>query len=77
VNPLTFQANFEHAPAFDLLGSYFPSWILCFAVGVVVTFLAHAIFMKTKFVRYLWPLPLLYPSLVCLVTFATWLAFFA
>jgi hypothetical protein len=45
-------------------------------VGVVFTFLAHWVFVKAKLVRHLWPLPVVYPSLVCLVTFAAWLTFF-
>lgn len=65
-----------NAPVFDLLGSYFPSWIVCFLVGVAVTFVAHALFVKIKLVRHLWPLPVVYPSLVCLITFAAWLTFF-
>ena len=69
--------RFEHAPAFDLLGSYFPSWLLCFGVGLIVTLLVHAMLVKIKWVRYLWPLPLVSPSLVCLVTFGAWLKFFA
>jgi hypothetical protein len=76
MNFLTSGANTQHAPIFDFLGSYFPSWIVCFLVGVVFTFLAHWVFVKAKLVRHLWPLPVVYPSLVCLVTFAAWLTFF-
>jgi hypothetical protein len=71
------EPKYHHAPAFELLGSYFPSWLVCFLVGVAVSFLAHWIFVKTRLVSHLWPLPLVYPCLVSLVTFVTWLTFFA
>lgn len=76
VAPLLALSGCEHAPAFNLLGSYFPSWILCFAAGVLVTLLAHACFSRINFTRQLWPLPIVYPALTCLVAFGTWLVLF-
>lgn len=70
------MSPYELAPVFNLLGSYFPSWIVCFLAGLVVTFLSHLVFVKARFVRYLWPLPVVYPGLVSLVTFGMWLTFF-
>lgn len=70
-------AGCEHAPAFNLLGSYFPSWILCFTAGVLVTVLAHAFFTRINFVRQLWPLPIVYPALTSLVAFGAWLSLFS
>lgn len=67
----------SYAPTFNILGSYFPSWILCCALAALVTFAAHAWFAKTRLVRELWPLPLVYTALFCLVSCTVWLLFFA
>ncbi len=69
--------SYYHAPAFNLLGSYFPSWIICFVAGVFTTFITHVTFLRINFTRQLWPLPIVYPALTCLVTFALWLTFFS
>lgn len=64
------------APIFNLLGSYFPAWILCFVVGVTVALLAHYLFVRVDLVRYLWPLSIVYPALTCLVACGLWLLCF-
>ena len=77
MNLAALLTGYDHAPAFNILGSYFPSWIACFVIGVLVTFLAHLLFTRINFVRQLWPLPVVYPALTCLVTFALWLTLFS
>ena len=76
MNSFTAGAH-RHAPTFDILGSYFPSWLICFFAASAITLLAHWIFSRTRLEQYLWPLPLVYPSLVCAVTCFAWLTFFA
>lgn len=62
------------APAFDILGSFFPAWLLCLAVGLLLTFLARWLLLRLKIVI---AIPILtYPSLTCLFACALWLAFF-
>nr|WP_024912746.1 YtcA family lipoprotein [Chania multitudinisentens] len=34
------------APAFSLLGSYFPSWIACAVIGIVVAIIARVLFIR-------------------------------
>jgi hypothetical protein len=65
-----------YPPSFNILGSYFPSWLVCFAAATVLTFLAHVLFTRTKLVHELWPLPLLYVALVSLFTCVLWIIFF-
>lgn len=67
----------SRSPAFNVLGSYFPDWIACLAVAVVLTFAAHALFTKLQIVNELWPLPLLYPALVCFMSCTVWLIAFS
>jgi len=62
------------APSFDILGSFFPAWLACLAMGLVLTVAARWVFLRLHIVI---ALPILtYPSLTALFTFALWLAFF-
>jgi YtcA family len=62
------------APSFDILGSFFPAWLACLAVALLLTFAARWLLLRLHVVI---ALPVLvYPSLAALFTFALWLAFF-
>ena len=64
----------SRAPSFDILGSFFPAWLLCLALGLLLTVAARWLLLR---VRVVLALPILtYPSLTALFTFALWLAFF-
>ncbi len=64
----------SRAPSFDLLGSFFPAWLVCLAVGLLLTATARWLLLR---VRIELALPVFtYPSLTALFTFALWLAFF-
>jgi hypothetical protein len=62
------------APSFDILGSFFPAWLVCLALGLLLTVAARRLLLRLHIVI---ALPILtYPSLTALLTFALWLAFF-
>lgn len=62
------------APSFDVLGSFFPAWLACLALGLLLTVAARWLLLRLHVVI---ALPILtYPSLTALFTFALWLAFF-
>jgi len=64
----------SRAPSFDILGSFFPAWLLCLAFALLLTAAARWLLLR---VRVALALPVLtYPSLTALFTFALWLAFF-
>jgi hypothetical protein len=65
------------APSLNVLGSFFPSWILCGVIGILLAFGARMLFVRANFEKELSPLILVYPSLAALFTFATWLLFFS
>ena len=61
------------APAFDVLGSFFPAWLVCFAVAILLAVLCRAVLQPRVEIA----LPVLvYPSLTAIFTFALWLALF-
>ncbi|AEU34594.1 YtcA family lipoprotein [Granulicella mallensis] len=66
----------SYSPSFNLLGSYFPSWIVCFAVATALTAVIHAVFTKTKLVTELWPLPVVYTCLISFLSCTLWIIFF-
>jgi hypothetical protein len=62
------------APSFDVLGSFFPAWLACLAVAVVLTAAARLLLLRLHLVI---ALPVLtYPSLTALFAFAFWLVLF-
>jgi hypothetical protein len=64
----------SRAPSFDILGSFFPAWLLCLALGLLLTVATYWLLLR---VRVPVALPILaYPSLTALFTFALWLIFF-
>jgi hypothetical protein len=60
----------SRAPSFNILGSFFPAWILC---GVVV----RLFFVRIKLEAHLSPMILVYPCLAAFFTFTVWLVFFS
>jgi hypothetical protein len=63
-------------PTFNVLGSYFPSWLVCVGISIVLTFLAHALVTRNNLADQLWPLPVVYASLLCFFSCTLWLIFF-
>ena len=61
------------APAFDVLGSFFPAWLVCFAVGILLAVICRVLLQHR--VEIAFPI-LVYPSLTAIFTFALWLAIF-
>jgi hypothetical protein len=67
-------AGCSHAPSVDILGSFFPAWLVCFVAAVLLAVLCRFVLgrfqMKVE-------LPVLgYVSLTACLTFALWLIFF-
>jgi YtcA family len=70
--PLLFTAC-ARAPSFDILGSFFPAWLVCVAVAIVLTILARE--LLRRYVEIVYPV-FVYPSLTACFTFALWLLLF-
>jgi hypothetical protein len=65
-----------HSPTVDVLGSYFPAWMICIVSGLTLTLIAHWIVQACHLKPYLGPAPLIYSSLMIIFTFATWILFY-
>jgi hypothetical protein len=70
---LAVQLFSYHSPTVDLLGSYFPAWMVCIISGLTLTLVAHWIVEALHLKSYLGPAPLIYSCLIIIFTFATWI----
>ena len=66
----------SRAPLFNILGSFFPAWILCGVLGTLLTVGVRILFVRINFEPELSPLILIYPCMAALFTFWIWLVFF-
>ena len=64
------------APSFDIIGSFFPVWMVCVAIAVVLAFVVRYFLLRAKLEQEVGPLALFYPSVVILFTSLLWLTFF-
>jgi hypothetical protein len=75
--PVLLATGCSRAPSFNILGSFFPAWILCSLLGILLTGAVRVLFVRMNFEQELSPLILIYPCLAALFTFLIWLLFFS
>jgi hypothetical protein len=66
----------QRAPSIDVLGSFFPAWLLCLILGIVLTTGTRFLLLKLHLEEALSPPVLMYACATALFTFALWLLFF-
>src|SRR5262249_25627227 len=66
----------NYAPTMDLLGSYFPAWMLCAAVGIVAAVIIRQILSVAGIGDYIVAPLLTYAALAVSATLVTWLVWF-
>jgi hypothetical protein len=66
----------HNSPTVDVLGSYFPAWMVCILSGLTLTLIAHWIVELRNLKPYLGPVPLIYSCLMIIFAFATWILFY-
>ena len=65
------------APTFDILGSFFPSWLVCLFAGIVLAAITNRIFGRLALDKeILWPV-VVYPCLALFFACVFWLIFFS
>ena len=65
------------APSVNILGSFFPAWLISIVTGLVLALIAWRVLIATGVAPYLTPAGLVYPCLAALMIFASWLVLFA
>lgn len=69
-------AGCGQAPSLNIIGSFFPAWLICMVVGIVLAFIVSQVLAHFKLNRLIaWPV-LAYPCLAAAVAFTLWLFFF-
>jgi len=63
-------------PQINIIGSFFPSWMLCAVIGIGAALLGRWLFVLTGLHPYVGPPALIYTCLALLVTLVLWGAFF-
>lgn len=72
-----FLAGCGRAPSFNILGSYFPSWLLCIFAGVAgASVIAFVLAKMGRQGLIRWAI-IVYPSLAVSIAFTLWLLFFS
>ena len=70
------SASCSRAPSVDILGSFFPVWMVCLTIGVFLSFGLRILLLRTRMEAEVGPLALFYPCAVILFTGLLWLIFF-
>ena len=65
-----------HCPSLNIFGTFFPSWMLCALLGIVVSIVAYAVLSRTRLGSEIKPVLLAYPAVALWVTFFLWLSFY-
>jgi YtcA family len=69
-------AGCSASPAQDMLGSFFPAWMLCAAAGIVIAIILSQLFGVLGLNRYLLAPPLTYLCIAVAGTLLVWLLWF-
>jgi hypothetical protein len=69
-------AGCGRAPSVDIIGSFFPVWMICLTLAIVLAFVVRYLLVRYHLESEVGPLALFYPSVVVLFTCVLWLVFF-
>lgn len=67
----------SRSPSIDVLGSYFPAWIVCCVVGIVLAMATYFILVRTKLEPAIPVKVLVYPCAAAAYTFLIWIIFYS
>ena len=63
----------QRAPSFNILGSFFPAWLRCVTLGILLAAGTRFLLLAVHLEEALSPPIVMYPCLVALFTFGLWL----
>jgi hypothetical protein len=72
-----FLSGCGRAPSFEIVGSFFPAWLLCMVAGLLFATIVNWIFARKRWEKNVpWAI-VVYPCLAVFFSFTVWLIFFA
>ena len=69
-------AGCNGAPAIDVLGSFFPAWMVCIIAAVALAFVVRYFLLKYQLESEVGHLAIFYPCVVVFLACGLWLLFF-
>jgi len=66
----------QRVPSVNVLGAFFPAWMLCILAGITLALLARQLFNAIGLDPWIGPRAVVYPALAVGAMFATWIVFF-
>jgi hypothetical protein len=74
---VVFLSGCGRAPTFNILGSFFPAWLMCMLAGIVLAAAANRLFVYLRIDNEIvWSI-LVYPCLAMFFACTFWLIFFS
>jgi hypothetical protein len=71
---LLLTAGCSQDPSYDVMGSLFPAWLVCFVLGALLAVGGRWLLLRARIAV---PFPVLvYPCMAAVFTFAIWLIFY-
>jgi hypothetical protein len=70
------RAGEGHSPTVDVIGSYFPAWIVCIIAGIFSTVIVRLLLVGLTVHRYILLKPVVYVGMTAFFTALVWLMFF-
>ena len=67
----------SHSPDFNILGSYFPAWLLCITVGIVLTTVIYWLLQRMHLEAEVRPSIVVYPCMAAFLAFMLSLVLFS
>ena len=64
------------APSFNILGSFFPAWLVCIITGIVLAAAFYGLFVRLQLESEIRPTIVVYPCLALFWACTLWLIFF-
>jgi hypothetical protein len=66
----------QRVPSINVLGAFFPSWMLCAIVGIALTLIVRWVLIAAGADGELGPRGIVYPALALALGLGTWLVLF-
>jgi YtcA family len=67
----------SRAPSFNILGSFFPAWLICIVVGILLAAIVNWLLSALKQEKLIAWGVIVYPCLAAFFAFTLWLIFFS
>ena len=74
--PILLLGGCAHSPTVDVLGSYFPAWMLCIIIGIFSTLIVRLLLIGVGIYAHLRLRPVVFSCTTIFITLAVWLVFF-